>query len=279
MVKNFLDPNEGLEFNAEFIYGNYFPHYSLIKIIEEIKNGTIGLVDFFNIIEENCFILCICTDQGCLVYANDWTENAIDDLVLRIDFTRFRNWPFLGTRNLIVDMLTRHKIDYAIEKDRLVYVCEKVNEISVSSGYASQSEVADLKRITDLTHEYGLEEWGERDGKGYDYTEGIVLSCIAEDKQVQWNDNGIFAIAQVMNLENNMPVIGSLYTDTGKRKNGYASSLLYEVTSQLLDQGYSSVSLLSDVTNPTSNKIFDKVGYFPIYKYIIVKTISTTDNH
>lgn len=100
----------------------------------------------------------------------------------------------------------------------------------------------------------------------------LVFSSIQNQAQVQWDDKGkICAIAQVMNLDNNFPFIGSLYTDKVKRNKGYAASLLYKVTDKLLSQGYEVCGLLSDVTNPASNKIFKKVGYKPIYEFILLE--------
>lgn len=273
-IKNFEQAKDFFSFNDSYIYHNYLPHYNLIKTIEHLRDKSLGLIDAFNIIGEDCFILCICTDSGWLIYSTKWTDNAIDKLYERIDFTRFKNWQFGGQRKLMVDLFEKYNVPYNIHKDRLVYECKSVTTaVNISPGNAVSSSLKDWERITELTHEYNIEEWGHREGRDIEYVRNTTLSSIQNQAQVHWEDvNGtICAIAQVMNLDNNFPFIGSLYTDKNKRNSGYATSLLYKVTDKLLSQGYKVCGLLSDVTNPSSNKIFKKVGYLPIYEFILLE--------
>jgi predicted GNAT family acetyltransferase len=53
---------------------------------------------------------------------------------------------------------------------------------------------------------------------------------------------------------------------------GYAFSLLYVVTEGILKNRFKKCGLLSDATNPSSNRIFIKVGYKPIYYWVYLLT-------
>ncbi len=55
--------------------------------------------------------------------------------------------------------------------------------------------------------------------------------------------------------------IGPVYTPPDRRRHGYASALTAYVTKQLLDGGGDYCFLYTDLTNPTSNRIYTNIGY------------------
>lgn len=58
--------------------------------------------------------------------------------------------------------------------------------------------------------------------------------------------------------------IAPVYTPPPYRGRGYASDLVRRVSQQLLDWGYQRVFLFTDLANPTSNHIYQQVGYQPV---------------
>jgi uncharacterized protein len=55
--------------------------------------------------------------------------------------------------------------------------------------------------------------------------------------------------------------IGPVYTPPGLRRHGYASALVAHLTKFLLDRGSDFCFLYTDLANPTSNQIYQNVGY------------------
>jgi hypothetical protein len=55
--------------------------------------------------------------------------------------------------------------------------------------------------------------------------------------------------------------IGLVYTPPAYRNQGYATACVAEVSQKLLDQGYPSCFLLTDLANFTSNHIYQQIGY------------------
>jgi uncharacterized protein len=55
--------------------------------------------------------------------------------------------------------------------------------------------------------------------------------------------------------------VNAVYTPPAQRGNGYASACVAHLTRRLLDNGKDFVFLFTDLTNPTSNKIYTLVGY------------------
>jgi predicted GNAT family acetyltransferase len=55
--------------------------------------------------------------------------------------------------------------------------------------------------------------------------------------------------------------IGRVYTPPERRGHGYASNLVAQLSAQLLAQGKKFCYLFTDIANPTSNSIYQKIGY------------------
>jgi uncharacterized protein len=58
--------------------------------------------------------------------------------------------------------------------------------------------------------------------------------------------------------------VGPVYTPPELRRRGYASALVAELTKMLLDGGRKFCFLFTDLANPTSNSIYQRVGYEPV---------------
>ena len=58
--------------------------------------------------------------------------------------------------------------------------------------------------------------------------------------------------------------IGPVYTPPGDRGRGFASAVTAVATQAQLDQGRRFVFLFTDIANPTSNKIYQAIGYEPV---------------
>ena len=58
--------------------------------------------------------------------------------------------------------------------------------------------------------------------------------------------------------------IGPVYTPPSFRRQGFATALVAALSQQLLDQGCDRCYLFTDLTNPTSNHIYQTIGYRPI---------------
>lgn len=61
--------------------------------------------------------------------------------------------------------------------------------------------------------------------------------------------------------------VGPVYTPPDERGHGYASALVAGLTQWLLDHGRDWVCLYTDLSNPTSNKIYQAIGYEPVLDF------------
>jgi predicted GNAT family acetyltransferase len=65
--------------------------------------------------------------------------------------------------------------------------------------------------------------------------------------------------------------VGPVYTPPELRRHGYASALTAELTQLLLDRGRRFCFLFTDLANPTSNSIYQQIGFRPVADYSVVR--------
>ena len=80
-----------------------------------------------------------------------------------------------------------------------------------------------------------------------------------------WEDDG--SVVSLVGAGGETPHgvrIGPVYTPPERRARGYASSLTAAASQDQLDRGREFVFLFTDLANPTSNKIYQAIGYEPV---------------
>ncbi len=64
--------------------------------------------------------------------------------------------------------------------------------------------------------------------------------------------------------------VSFVYTPPDLRRQGFATALVARLSQHLLDMGYDSVTLFTDLDFPTSNAIYQKIGYRPVTDFRMV---------
>ena len=79
-----------------------------------------------------------------------------------------------------------------------------------------------------------------------------------------WDCGGPVSIAKTSHATRNGININGVYTPSEYRNRGYATACVWSLTKKLLSARYSFCSLYTDLSNPTSNSIYSKIGYSPV---------------
>ena len=79
-----------------------------------------------------------------------------------------------------------------------------------------------------------------------------------------WDNGAPVCIAREARPTRNGTTINTVYTPSEHRNKGYATSCVWSLTQKMLTDRYSFCSLYTDLSNPTSNSIYTKIGYVPI---------------
>ena len=72
--------------------------------------------------------------------------------------------------------------------------------------------------------------------------------------------------------------VAPVYTPPYYRSRGYATSCVAQISQLALDKGYKKCVLYTDLANPTSNSIYQKIGYRPICDSVVLKFSEDVNN-
>ena len=79
-----------------------------------------------------------------------------------------------------------------------------------------------------------------------------------------WEDGEVVSLAGIGSPTPNGLRIGPVYTPPERRRHGYASALVAAMSQAALDAGRRFCFLFTDLANPTSNHVYQSIGYEPV---------------
>jgi len=101
---------------------------------------------------------------------------------------------------------------------------------------------------------------------------GLADRMVAERNMVLWEADGEpCCMAGVNGPTPDGIRVGYVYTPPDKRGHGYASALVAHVSQAQIDAGKRFCFLYTDLTNPTSNSIYQKLGYRQVAESVEIK--------
>jgi predicted GNAT family acetyltransferase len=91
-----------------------------------------------------------------------------------------------------------------------------------------------------------------------------TLHRIARGEFFVWTrDGAVVSMAAIMRATPNIGIVGLVYTPPEHRGAGYATAIVAELSREIQRRGYTRCGLFTDATNPTSNRIYYRIGYRP----------------
>jgi predicted GNAT family acetyltransferase len=96
---------------------------------------------------------------------------------------------------------------------------------------------------------------------GLELAARTVSARLADGAQLVWDDDGPVSTLTLSPAIAGVRRIGPVYTPPEHRRRGYASSAVAAASRRALAGGASRCMLFTDLTNPTSNKIYAAVGF------------------
>ncbi|HEK22205.1 GNAT family N-acetyltransferase [Mucilaginibacter sp.] len=262
--------------NKKVIYKNRLAHYHLIQYFDELNAGNQSVYQAYNVIDEDGgSVIAVWGDSVYYLYALKWSEAIIDGLLSKIDIAKYtKRFSFCGTSKLVADLFNKSGVVYQVFKKRVLYECKSVLPIiRQCNGSALFSTADDLEIVAEMTHRYGIEEWGVREGRDLGYARQLSYQSILQETSRHWEANGeIVTIASILDDYKELPIIGSLYTNPQHRGKGYAKCLVYEITRQITTNNGGRCGIVSDASDPITNRMFQEIGFKEISQYISIHT-------
>jgi predicted GNAT family acetyltransferase len=136
----------------------------------------------------------------------------------------------------------------------------------VVAGNMRRATVVDRPLLRQWLIEFQQEAMGEVDLNATDRNLDNTLSSPPTVRGLfLWEHNGIPAsMSGYAGPTPNGIRIGPVYTPPSHRRHGYAGALVAQLSQQLLDEGRRVCFLFTDLSNPTSNHIYQTIGYQPV---------------
>jgi predicted GNAT family acetyltransferase len=151
-------------------------------------------------------------------------------------------------------------------------VCDRINQrifkctepISPSSvgGRMIVANDTHLDLLTTWNHCFGVEcNLNQEASRARQNAEASILN---RSRRLWILNSEIVSMAGSTGETSNGARIGAVYTPPQHRGKGFGSMLVYQLTMEILQSGKAMSFLYTDLSNPTSNSIYQKMGYKPV---------------
>ncbi|MGB8001038.1 MAG: GNAT family N-acetyltransferase [Anaerobacillus sp.] len=149
-----------------------------------------------------------------------------------------------------------------IHMNQRIYKLNKVQSPKSVRGNMRKATIEDTHLITEWIQKF-TEVLGQPSTKEESLERSMQF--IEEKTLALWEVDGkVVSMANETRPTAKGMTINFVYTPPQFEKNGYASACVAELSQSILDRGYSFCSLYTDLSNPTSNSIYMKIGYKPV---------------
>lgn len=148
-------------------------------------------------------------------------------------------------------------VTYEVRMDEMVYKLESINEVPISKGHLRQASEADLDLVSNW-----MMQFNEEAVQPISFKEAQEASAkkIKEGAIYIWEDKQPVSIASWTRPTSNGITVSYVYTPKNFRNKGYATSCVAALSRLLLNK-YQFCCLFTDLSNPTSNGIYQRIGY------------------
>lgn len=248
---------------------------------EAANNLILGLMDThpgtpFSILasvqdEEQLLLAAIQTDSSMnLILSLSHNPCAAQTLAqgLRLDHPKLPGvlGPTLLARNFADQWCKTGDAKAEIDMRERIFAIESMPDIGDSEGAIRLADHADVTWLIPWVKDFTREAMPEAPVTS---TEAAVERKILQGWPIAgflvMEDQGVpVSIAGFGGRTGGGIRVGPVFTPKAMRNRGYGSRVVRELSSRLLQSGYHSVYLFTDLANPTSNSIYQKIGYVPV---------------
>lgn len=145
-----------------------------------------------------------------------------------------------------------------------VFALDRVEPLTPSAGLPRIADLDDLDLIEDWTAAFLAEALPDEPADDERSRNLIERRLSGSTPGAYWlwvDEDDVVSLSGHGNPTGRGIRIGPVYTPVDYRGRGYASALVAAESQWLLDNGYEFCFLYTDLANPTSNAIYERIGY------------------
>ena len=140
----------------------------------------------------------------------------------------------------------------------VIYQCTTLTQLKWAEGTLEQATTEDIELVQEWCESFRIEAQiailQNVDQITRQVEQGIVY--------LRATDRPVSAVVSSRGTENTV-TISAVYTPPEYSNNGYATAQTAAVTQKILNSGKKRAVLYTDLDNPTSNSIYQQIGYKP----------------
>ena len=156
----------------------------------------------------------------------------------------------------------RRDVSSKVVMQMRLFEAKTVVDLPPSPGKLRLASMDDYPFMGQWHSAYWEETFGEP--ANFEFAKSYAERAIKNQELYIWDHNGPVSIARTDRPTKNGIAIHTVYTPPEHRNKGYATTCVLLLTQKLLSERYSFCCLHTDLSNPTSNSIYTKIGYVPV---------------
>jgi RimJ/RimL family protein N-acetyltransferase len=142
-------------------------------------------------------------------------------------------------------------------------------------GAGRLARQADLDLLVDWHEAFRVEAEG---GGGSADARGVVTDRLSYGGLMLWEADGeTVAMAGLTRVDSGVARVAPVYTPPAHRRRGYGGAVTTAITAAALAAGATAVVLFTDLANPTSNALYQRLGYEPVEDRVLLELSAGRD--
>jgi predicted GNAT family acetyltransferase len=274
-LKTFEGIEHFLSVNQAEIKDNYLVFRQLLYCLGIINQGSVGGYELFNLNQNYLTeIICLKTKRHLILISTKQkiSFEVYELLKSMIQPVVTEAIEILGERNLVLKIIKDCNLQFKIIKDRLFWECKKTKDILACSGSLHIPVADDIGEITRMEVNFHKEEFGDESNCDFEETKVLVEKRIENQSILLWKNNNEIVSLINAKIEGDFFYIYHIYTKPTERRKGFGTNLLHNVTSKVIDTEKIRAGVVSQRLNIFTNKIFNVIGFLPVYEMIDTET-------
>ncbi len=159
----------------------------------------------------------------------------------------------------------RNKIECILSMHERIYQLTEVNPKTIGQNMFLPATLDEKGLISDWIKGFIIDCFPDTPEEAVaDSAEGIEKAIKGNKFYLLKVDDKPVSMVKSSGITPNGQAINAVYTPPEKRNNGYATEVVAKISQKILNEGKKYCFLFTDLANPTSNKIYQEIGYKPI---------------
>jgi predicted GNAT family acetyltransferase len=159
----------------------------------------------------------------------------------------------------------KNNISYKLDMHERIYQLDKVNKETLGPNHFSLAIPDEKKLLLNYLEAFIKEALPKTSPEEIKRSQKRLELAIENQKvYVLKIKEKIVSMVQRAGETPNGQTINMVYTPPAERRKGYATETVAKVSQKILHEGKKYCFLFTDLTNPTSNKIYQTIGYKPV---------------